>query len=310
MSTLMPNVEIGGQPLKFVIITPTRNEEQFIETTIRCMARQTHPPLKWVIVNDGSNDGTATILDRAAREVSFISVLHLPDRGYRKPGQGVIEVFYEGYKKIEGHDYDVLAKFDADLEFEPGMLERIGREFMNNDKLGITGGTIYTAGERGLVRDAVPDGFVQGAVKFYRAACFRDIDGLICRSGWDGVDNIRANMHGWDTYEIRDLKVIHLRPTGTASGEGEKRACMKYGDVSYYMGGYFWYFLLRVVGRSLAGRSWRPGYYMLKGYWHAWKARSERATVPFRKYLKSKQLSGIRNMLPYALTLIRPGKNQ
>ena len=47
----------------YVLITPARNEAQFIELTIRSVVSQTVKPLKWVIVSDGSTDGTETYLE-------------------------------------------------------------------------------------------------------------------------------------------------------------------------------------------------------------------------------------------------------
>ena len=47
--------------LKYVMITPARNEEASIEKTIESMVRQTVLPVKWVIVSDGSTDNTDEI---------------------------------------------------------------------------------------------------------------------------------------------------------------------------------------------------------------------------------------------------------
>jgi hypothetical protein len=97
-------------------------------------------------------------------------------------------------------------------------------------------------------------------------------------------------MSGWETGEIEDLKIYHLKPTGMAKGEGLKKACEKYGDVSYYMGGYFWYFMLRVIGRSINGGNIKIGYYMITGYIKSILNKEKRETKEFRKYLKRVQL--------------------
>ena len=228
--------------MKIIIITPVRNEGKFIEVTIRCMASQTLLPHKWVIVNDGSTDNTESIIKKYMLVYSFINYVSIPDRGYRKPAQGVVEAFYEGLNSLKTTDCDVLAKFDADLDFPPNTLEKICNVFKGDPSLGITGGTRYEkVGDKdGLKRVLVPQGFVGGPYKFYRKVCFDDIGGLITRAGWDGVDIVKANMKGWNTGEIESLKIIHLKPTGLAEGEGLKNACEKYGNVSYYMGGYLW----------------------------------------------------------------------
>ncbi len=282
--------------MKFVIITPIRNEEKYITTTMNCMMAQTLLPLEWIIVDDGSKDNTQKIIKNLMNKKPFIKYIHLEDRGYRKPGQGVIDTFYEGYKNITIQDYEVIVKFDGDLDFPPDTLEKISEAFIEDYKLGITGGTRYEMSGKDprLRKGLVPKGFVGGPYKFYRKNCFEEINGLIRRAGWDGVDTIRANMMGWRTGELEDLKIIHLKPTGTAKGEGLVKAFEKDGDINYYMGGYVWYFLLRVIGRSLQARNAQIGYYMLKGYLKSWNSKVERESNEFRRYLKKVQ---IRNMI-------------
>ena len=208
--------------MRIVIITPTRNEEKYIRTTIECMIQQTVLPIKWVIVNDGSTDKTGNIIQQFYEKYPFIEYVSLADRGYRQPGKGVVEAFYEGYKKVEAFDFDIVAKFDADLEFPPDTLEKICQAFENAPLLGIAGGTQYEqSNNHGPFKKIyTPEGYVCGTNKFYRKKCFEDIGGLISRAGWDGIDNIRANMKGWKTGEVESLTIHHLKSTGTANGEG------------------------------------------------------------------------------------------
>lgn len=278
--------------MKLVIITPVRDEAEYIEFTINSILSQTLLPVKWVIVNDGSRDNTDKIVKAYSKKARFIEYLGLPDRGYRKPGAGVVEAFYAGFKKVENLNYQILSKMDGDLEFAPDTLEEICKAFTNDPMLGIAGGPRYERVTKDsiLKEVLVPKGFVGGPFKFYRKECFRDIGGLIHRAGWDGVDIIKANMHGWKTYEIGSIKIFHLRPTGTADGEGLSKACKKYGDISYYMGGYIWYFTLRVIGRSLLNRNLKIGYYMIKGYLESRRKNAPRESNQFRKSLRQIQI--------------------
>lgn len=278
--------------MKFVIITPVRNEEKYISTTIECMLKQSLRPVEWIIVNDGSRDKTEELIRDQIFGNAFIKYLRLEDRGFRKPGQGVVETFYEGFRTMKSQGYDVLAKFDGDLDFPSETLETIARAFREDHDLGVTGGTRYERPNdyESFKKVIVPKGFVGGPFKFYRRECFEEIGGLIKRAGWDGVDTIKANMRGWRTGEIESLKIYHLKPTGSAKGEGLAKACQKYGDVAYYMGGYLFYFLLRVTMRSLEGRSAQIGYHMVKGYLNSKSQNEPRESEEFRKYLKKIQL--------------------
>ena len=267
------------------------------------MTEQALFPDEWIIVNDGSTDKTGTIIQKVLKKYKFIKYLQLPDRGYRKPGKGVVEAFNEGLKKISIKDYDILAKFDGDLKFPPDTLESIRNAFLKNPKLGITGGTRYERlNNTGPFKKAyVPYGFICGDHKFYRKQCFEHINGLIPRAGWDGIDTIKANMKGWETWEIEDLKIFHLRQDGTAKGEGLKKAFEKDGDINYYMGGYLWYFFLRVILRSIQRRNQKIGYYMINGYLKSKRNNIVRESDDFRKFLKKVQLKNMIYWIKLAL---------
>jgi len=293
--------------MKIIIITPVRNEEEFIHITIKSMMEQTILPDKWIIVNDGSTDNTEEIIKEYMKKVPFIEYISLPDRGYRKPAQGVIEAFYEGFKRIEIEEYDIISKFDGDLEFPPDTLEKISNAFKNDPKLGITGGSrCEQVNNKGTFKKVlVPKGFVGGPNKFYRKKCFEDINGLIRRAGWDGVDTLRANMKGWRTGEIDSLRIVHLKSTGTAKNEGLIKACEKYGYVSYYMGGYVWYFVLRVIGRSIQTRNPKVGYYMVRGYIRSVRDNKDRESLEFRKFYKKVQKQNMLYWFKLGFTVLK-----
>src|SRR5687768_15620018 len=100
-------------PRRYALITPCRDEAAFLQTTIDTVAAQTVRPAKWIIVDDGSTDGTPDILERAAKQYPFIQVIRRNDRGLRSVGPGVIEAFYDGLKAIDLDRYDYICKFDG-----------------------------------------------------------------------------------------------------------------------------------------------------------------------------------------------------
>src|ERR1700722_582631 len=125
---------------KYVIITPARDEEAFLERTIASVAGQTAPPLHWVIVNDGSRDRTGEIIDRYSALYPWLIATHRPNRGYREAGGGVIATFYDGYAQVPTEGWDFLVKLDADLSFAPDYFELCFAEFAKDSRLGIGGG--------------------------------------------------------------------------------------------------------------------------------------------------------------------------
>ena len=128
--------------MRYVIITPVRDEEKYIEATIESVCSQTARPTEWVIVDDGSSDLTGEIADRYAAQHSWIHVIHRENRGFRKSGGGVMEAFYEGYNSLECKDWDFIIKLDGDLSFVPNYFEKCFEYFRRDSELGIGGGEI------------------------------------------------------------------------------------------------------------------------------------------------------------------------
>src|SRR5262245_17022622 len=182
---------------KYVVITPVRDEEQYVSHTIDSIVRQTVRPSEYVVVNDGSRDGTAEIIDSYARRYSWIRAVHRDDRGHRQTGGGIIEAFYDGYNALKCHDWDFVSKLDGDLSFEPDYYESRLQRFKEDSHLGIGGGFLYHMVNGRRVLEEAPEFHVRGGVKIYRRACWEGLGGLWVGPNTDLVDEIKAIMLGW-----------------------------------------------------------------------------------------------------------------
>ena len=220
--------------VRYVIITPVRDEEAYIRETLKSVTTQTILPSEWIIVNDGSTDRTGEIADQQARENPWIKVIHTENRGFRQAGTGVIEAFYNGYKAISQKDWEFVVKLDGDLSFDPDYFEECFGEFGKNPRLGIGGGMIYNLVEGDLRCETHPMFHVRGATKIYKRECWDDIGGLIKAPGWDTLDEVKANMVGWQTRSFPKLRVVHHRFTGSA--DGTWRNFVKNGLANYISG--------------------------------------------------------------------------
>lgn len=235
----------------YVVITPARNEERHMAGILRSMEAQTLRPLRWVIVNDGSTDATGRLIDEAAARHDWITAVHRADRGFRKSGEGVMEAFYAGYDHVAGLSWDFLVKFDTDLTFPERYFEDCFHKFDADPKLGIGGGTICSEQAGVLVREAEGDPVfhVRGATKIYRRACWEAIGGLIRATGWDTMDEVKANMVGWTTLTFPDIRLAHHRFTGRA--DGNWRNWFKNGRANYIVGYHPLFMLLKCCKRLL-----------------------------------------------------------
>ena len=225
----------------YVVITPVRDEEQHIEFTLRCVATQSVVPREWIIVDDGSTDGTAVIVERFCAKHTWIRLIRRHNRGFRQSGAGVVEAFQEGMASVQTTDWQFLVKLDGDLTLPADYFERLFQEFDRTPRLGIAGGVLYSERDGALTLEKCPQFHVRGATKVYRRPCWNDIGGLISSPGWDIVDECKANMHGWTTRSLPELAVVHHRPTGTAESKWKDQ--VKNGR-AYFVAGYHPAFLL------------------------------------------------------------------
>jgi biofilm PGA synthesis N-glycosyltransferase PgaC len=219
----------------YVIISPVRDEEQYLERTITSVLAQSIRPLQWIIVDDGSKDATARVAQGYAAQHPWIRVRQRPDRGFRKSGGGVVEAFYDGYQELQPAPWDFLVKLDGDLTLPPDYFEQIFRRFEQNPRLGIGGGSLYHVFDGQMELEKCPRFHVRGATKIYSRVCWEAIGGLFPAPGWDTIDEVKANLLGWETETFDDIKLIHNRPTGTA--ENRWRDLVKCGR-AYYVTGY------------------------------------------------------------------------
>ena len=104
---------------RYILISPCRNEADFMRQTLDSVVAQTERPACWVIVDDGSTDETPRILDEYRRQHDWSRVVTRRDRGHRAVGPGVIDAFYAGYETIDPNAYDYLCKLDLDLRLPP-----------------------------------------------------------------------------------------------------------------------------------------------------------------------------------------------
>ncbi|MEL6581010.1 MAG: glycosyltransferase family A protein [Cyanobacteria bacterium J06621_12] len=222
---------------RIVIISPVRNEGNFIQEIINSLVSQTVKPVEWIIVDDGSSDETLAIASEAAKLYDWIHVIQKLDRGFRAVGPGVVETFYYGYQRIRSAEYDFICKMDADLELPSRYFETLLSFFDRDPYLGAASGKPFLQEDGQLVEERTHDEMVCGQINFYRRECFDDIGGFVREVHWDGIAFHRARMEGWRTRSIRhpDLNYIHRRLMGS-SGVGIIQGRMRWGKGQYFMG--------------------------------------------------------------------------
>jgi len=220
----------------FVIITPAHNEAEFIEKTILGMEAQTVKPLRWVIVDDASTDGTEAVVRKYCQRNKFIHLVKVVRPAGRHFGNKA-KAFLRGLAEV-GHDnYQFIGNLDADISLEPNYFANILAEFQKDPKLGIGGGIVFTKiGEEFVTFDRTLDS-VAGAVQLFRRECFEEIGGypILSQGGIDTAAEITARMKGWTVRKSIENEVFEYRRTGTAV-VGPLRSRMKEGRHFHSLG--------------------------------------------------------------------------
>lgn len=277
---------------RILIITPAKDEAEYIRKTIHSLENQTHRPACWVIVNDGSSDETGKLADEAAAKHDWIKVLHRPAGTQRRVGPGVIEAFYAGLETENMQDFDYVCKMDADIELKPQYFEKLMQRFAENPRLGTISGKCWVPINGTPVLERTGDQFSHGVAKLFRRECFEEIGGFVREVMWDGIDCHRCRMLGWDAVSDSDpeLQIIHLRLMGS-SFHSVYHGRRRWGRGQYFMGTHPLYLLGIAMYRMLERPFFLGGLCILLGYTGAWlKGMPRYGDQQFRKFLHHWQL--------------------
>lgn len=204
----------------YVLITPARNEEAFIELTIKSVVAQTVKPLKWVIVSDGSTDHTDEIVMKYAVVHPWIELVRMPERHERHFAGKALAVNL-GYKRLMEMRYDVIGNLDADVSFEQDYFGFLMSKFAENPELGV-GGTAFREGNLTYNYEFVGLEHVSGMCQMFRRECFEAIGGYpaIRTGGIDLIAVLSARAKGWETRTFVEKSFVHHRSQGHALHTG------------------------------------------------------------------------------------------
>ena len=124
--------------MKYVLITPARNEERFISKTLDSVIAQTLLPERWVIVDDGSTDRTAEIVEDYAKRYQWIELIRRSQRVDRNFA-GKADAFNAGFEQVRSLPFEIVGNLDADISFERDYFEFLVGKFCEFPGLGVAG---------------------------------------------------------------------------------------------------------------------------------------------------------------------------
>lgn len=281
---------------KYVLVTPARNEALFIELTIKSVLAQTAPPAKWVIVSDGSTDGTDDIVSRYAADHPWIELVRMPERSERSFA-GKVYAFNSGYARLKDVDYEVIGSLDADISFDEDYFSYLLGRLVENSALGLVG-TPFQEKASGQTYDYRFSSIehVSGACQLFRRRCFEMIEGYrpIKGGGIDLVAVVTARMKGWQTRTYTEKVCLHHRKMNSAINQG-LRLNFRWGQSDYRLGGHPAWELFRCIYQMRNRPYVAGGLFTLAGYYTALVTRSPRAvSAEFARFRGAEQLQRLR----------------
>jgi glycosyltransferase involved in cell wall biosynthesis len=264
---------MSGQ-LRYAVVTPARDEIDNLARLAGCLEAQTAPPLSWVIVDNGSTDGTVELARGLERRLPWVRVLEIP--GERDPvrGRPIVRALHAGIRAL-GPLPEIVVSVDADISFGPDYFARLLAAFAADPGLGIASGSGWEL-EGGEWRQRHLTGStVWGASRAFRRECLEQVLPFEERLGWDGVDQFKANARGWNTRTLTDLPFHHHRPEGARGGAWRMRADQ--GRTAHFVGYRPSYLLIRALHQSIRHPA---GLGLVWGYLAAAAGRGERLADP------------------------------
>ena len=283
---------------RYLLISPCRDEAQYIRRTLDSVAAQSVPPTLWVVVDDGSTDETADILREYEARLPYLHVVTRADRGHRRVGPGVVDAFYAGLETVQLEDFDYVCKLDMDLDLPAHYFEQLMERMEADPRIGSTSGKPwFTRPDTGeLAPEVCGDEMSVGMTKFYRVDCFKEIGGFVREVNWDGIDCHRCRMLGWIAESLNDeaVRFIHLRPMAS-SEKSIFKGRLREGYGQYFMGSAPLYMLARTVSRLTQYPLIIGGMLQLWGYvWSAISGARRYDDKSFRDFLRQYQYDCLR----------------
>lgn len=283
--------------LNYVVVTPARNEEQYIRCTLDSMASQTQPPLRWVIVSDGSTDRTDNIVEEYSRRYDWIQLVRMPEHRDRSFAAKV-NCFNAGFAAVKELPYDIIGSLDADISFEPDYFTFLLSKFAANEHLGVAGTPFVESGSHYDYRFTNIE-HVSGACQVFRRECFEEIGGYVPIKGggidWTAVTT--ARMKGWQTRTFVEKTCLHHRPMGTGSSRSQIRGIFRHGQKDYNLGGHPLWQLFRSAYQTTRRPYLIGGLSLLVGYVWAFAQFKPRPISPeLVRFNRAEQMSRLRGL--------------
>lgn len=238
----------------YVLTTPCRDELEAVPALLAGLEAQEHPPVLWLVVDDGSTDGTWEWLEEQAATRAWMQAVRAPEPATEYLGAHVARIKRWGLEQAiqravgSGVQPDHAGVLDADIIVPPDHYQRLAEALESHELMGIVSSIVHSRMPDGqLVRERYQrEDLPRGGTQFFKVACLDSIGGLPPFPGFDGAANVKARLRGWRCRLLVDLEAIQVRETATRFGAAAGYA--RKGRYAWFLG----HHPLLIVARAVA----------------------------------------------------------
>lgn len=227
---------------RLLVVTPARNEVDHLGHLIAGVRAQTRLPDRWVIVDDGSTDGTPDLVHRLCHDLPWVTLISRPGAA-RRADASKANAVNDAIRAAVTDETEVIVTFDADVVPPPGYLAAVESAYRNDPELGIYGGVVTYRAIRDVKPEPFPPDIVPGGVASIRRAAYEQIGGYMALpfGGLDTASCIAVQLHGWKSVSDPRLVCEHRRQLGTGGGRSARADMYRRGREDRDLGAPWWF---------------------------------------------------------------------
>ena len=202
----------------YVLTTPARNEMAALPALLATVQAQEQPPLVWLVVDDGSTDGSREWLEAARERCGFLDVAAAPEAADEYLGAHVARIKRWGLEqalqraRARGLEPRCAGVLDADIELPPEHYRVLAQAMASDERLGVASSLLQAReGERTFIEPYQRADLPRGPTQFFRVECLEAIGGLPPWPSFDSIANVKARALGYETRLLPELLATHGR---------------------------------------------------------------------------------------------------
>lgn len=254
----------------YLLVTPALNERPGLPALIETLQAQTVRPALWLIVDDGSTDGSLEYLRQQAESRPWMTVAESPEAAEEYLGAHIARVKRWGHEEVArraeaaGIEWAYAGTLDADLQLPADHYERLIDELEANPRLGVVSSVVHSRTPDGVIVESFQrNDLPRGGTQFFRRQALEVIGGLPPWPGYDGAANVKCRLAGWELKLLPDLVAVQERETATRFGAAAGYA--RKGRYAWFLGLHPAIVAARAAAYSVRGNP-TAGVHFVKGW--------------------------------------------